>query len=66
MLAATITAVLLYLSVQSSGALALSAACWDERLSRAGRNGSCVGKCGGHLQNGLLTYVYVCVYVCML
>ncbi|XP_068447771.1 pro-epidermal growth factor [Clinocottus analis] len=42
MLAATITAALIYCTVQSSGALALGTACWDERLSRAGRNGSCV------------------------
>ncbi|CAJ1059042.1 pro-epidermal growth factor [Xyrichtys novacula] len=42
MLAATVTAALIYFVVQSSGALALGAACWDERLSRAGRNSSCV------------------------
>nr|XP_033488398.1 pro-epidermal growth factor isoform X2 [Epinephelus lanceolatus] len=42
MLAATITAALIYFMVQSSGALALGTACWDERLSRAGRNNSCV------------------------
>ncbi|XP_032383448.1 pro-epidermal growth factor [Etheostoma spectabile] len=42
MLAATITAALIYIMVQSSGALALGTACWDERLSRAGRNNSCV------------------------
>ncbi|XP_071313320.1 pro-epidermal growth factor [Trachinotus anak] len=42
MLAATITAALIYFMVQSSGALALGTACWDERLSRAGRNSSCV------------------------
>lgn len=44
MLAATITAALIYFMVQSSGALALGTACWDERLSRAGRNNSCVGE----------------------
>lgn len=43
MLAATITAALIYFMVQSSGALALSTACWDERLSRVGRNITCVG-----------------------
>ncbi|KAM9356664.1 pro-epidermal growth factor [Symphorus nematophorus] len=42
MLAATITAALIYFMVQSSGVLALGTACWDERLSRAGRNSSCV------------------------
>ncbi|KAI3351475.1 hypothetical protein L3Q82_020324 [Scortum barcoo] len=42
MLAATFTAALIYFMVQSSGALALGTACWDERLSRAGRNSSCV------------------------
>ncbi|XP_040904286.1 pro-epidermal growth factor [Toxotes jaculatrix] len=42
MLATTITVVLIYFMVQSSGALALGTACWDERLSRAGRNSSCV------------------------
>ncbi|XP_036934162.1 pro-epidermal growth factor [Acanthopagrus latus] len=42
MLAATITAALIYFMVQSSGALALSTACWDERLSRVGRNITCV------------------------
>ncbi|XP_074529760.1 pro-epidermal growth factor [Halichoeres trimaculatus] len=42
MLAATITAALICFVVQSSGALALGAACWDERLSRTGRNSSCV------------------------
>ncbi|XP_067454429.1 pro-epidermal growth factor [Thunnus thynnus] len=42
MLVATITAALIYFTVQNSGALALSTACWDERLSRAGRNNSCV------------------------
>ncbi|XP_023253754.1 pro-epidermal growth factor [Seriola lalandi dorsalis] len=41
MLAATITAVLIYFMVQNSGALALRTGCWDERLSRAGRNSSC-------------------------
>lgn len=46
MLTATITAALIYFIVQSSGALALGTACWDERLSRAGRNSSCVGKFG--------------------
>lgn len=49
MLAATITAALIYFMVQSSGALALGTACWDERLSRAGRNNSCVGESGWHL-----------------
>lgn len=44
MLTATITAALIYFMVQSSGALALSRACWDEHLSRAGKNSSCVGK----------------------
>ncbi|XP_070693269.1 pro-epidermal growth factor [Pempheris klunzingeri] len=42
MLAATITATLIYFMVQSSGTLALGTACWDERLSRVGRNSSCV------------------------
>ncbi|XP_061690115.1 pro-epidermal growth factor [Syngnathoides biaculeatus] len=42
MLAATLTAALIYLTVQNSDALALDRACWDERLTRAGRNGSCV------------------------
>nr|XP_019936270.1 PREDICTED: pro-epidermal growth factor [Paralichthys olivaceus] len=42
MLAATITAALIFFMVQRSGALALGTACWDERLSRAGRNSSCV------------------------
>ncbi|XP_068596758.1 pro-epidermal growth factor [Brachionichthys hirsutus] len=42
MLAVTITAAVIYCLVQSSPALALGTACWDERLSRAGRNGSCV------------------------
>ncbi|XP_076595958.1 pro-epidermal growth factor [Chaetodon auriga] len=42
MSAATITAALIYFMVQSSGVLALGTACWDERLSRAGRNNSCV------------------------
>nr|XP_057914097.1 pro-epidermal growth factor [Doryrhamphus excisus] len=42
MLAARITAALIYLTVQSSGVLALGTACWDERLTRAGRNSSCV------------------------
>ncbi|KAM8909337.1 pro-epidermal growth factor isoform 2-T2 [Spinachia spinachia] len=42
MLAATITAALIYFTVQRSGALVLGTACWDERLSRAGRNSSCV------------------------
>ncbi|XP_068182287.1 pro-epidermal growth factor [Antennarius striatus] len=42
MLAATITAAVIYCMVQSSPVLALGTACWDERLSRAGRNGSCV------------------------
>ncbi|KAM9849644.1 pro-epidermal growth factor [Aulostomus maculatus] len=42
MLAATITAALIYFMVQNSGVLALSTACWDERLSRAGKNSSCV------------------------
>ncbi|XP_059202954.1 pro-epidermal growth factor [Centropristis striata] len=42
MLAATITAALIYFMVQSSGALALGTACWDERLSRVGKNNSCV------------------------
>ncbi|XP_069557874.1 pro-epidermal growth factor [Brachyistius frenatus] len=42
MLAATITTGLIYFMVQSAGALALSAACWDERLSRAARNSSCM------------------------
>lgn len=44
MLAATLTAALIYLTVQNSGTLALGTACWDERLTRAGRNGSCVGE----------------------
>ncbi|TNN70814.1 Pro-epidermal growth factor [Liparis tanakae] len=47
MLAVTIAAALIYVTVQSSGALALGAACWDERLPRAGRNGSCVESGGG-------------------
>uniref|UniRef100_A0A8D3C9F9 Epidermal growth factor n=1 Tax=Scophthalmus maximus TaxID=52904 RepID=A0A8D3C9F9_SCOMX len=42
MSAATITAALIFFMVQRSGALALGTACWDERLSRAGRNSSCV------------------------
>ncbi|XP_065815123.1 pro-epidermal growth factor [Labrus bergylta] len=42
MLAAAITTALIYFVVQSSGALALGTACWDERLLRAGRNSSCV------------------------
>ncbi|XP_019739427.1 pro-epidermal growth factor isoform X1 [Hippocampus comes] len=42
MLAATLTAALIYLTVQNSGTLALGTACWDEKLTRAGRNGSCV------------------------
>ncbi|XP_060935029.1 pro-epidermal growth factor [Limanda limanda] len=42
MLAATIAAALIFFMVQRSGALALGTACWDERLSRAGRNSSCV------------------------
>ncbi|XP_008277701.1 pro-epidermal growth factor [Stegastes partitus] len=42
MLAATITTALIYFMVQSAGALALGTACWDERLSRAGRNSSCL------------------------
>ncbi|XP_040031124.2 pro-epidermal growth factor isoform X1 [Gasterosteus aculeatus] len=42
MLAVTITAALIYLAVQRSGAAALGTACWGERLSRAGRNSSCV------------------------
>ncbi|XP_037117656.1 pro-epidermal growth factor isoform X1 [Syngnathus acus] len=42
MLAATFTAALIYLTVQNSGALALGTACWNERLTRAGRHGSCV------------------------
>ncbi|KAL6117260.1 egf [Pungitius sinensis] len=42
MLAAAIAAALIYFAVQGSGALALGTACWDERLSRAGRNSSCV------------------------
>lgn len=44
MLAATVTAALIYFTVHNSGLLALGTACWDERLSRAGRNGSCVGE----------------------
>lgn len=54
MLAATITAALIYFMVQSSGALALGTACWDERLSRAGRNSSCVGKFSCSKYNKLL------------
>ncbi|KAK5896718.1 hypothetical protein CesoFtcFv8_009848 [Champsocephalus esox] len=42
MLAATITAALIYFLVQRSGALALGTACWDERLSPSGKNNSCV------------------------
>ncbi|XP_058506572.1 pro-epidermal growth factor [Solea solea] len=42
MLPATITAALIFFMVQRSGALAPGTACWDERLSRAGRNSSCV------------------------
>ncbi|XP_054648859.1 pro-epidermal growth factor [Dunckerocampus dactyliophorus] len=42
MLATTITTALIYLTLQNSGVLALGTACWDERLTRAGRNSSCV------------------------
>ncbi|XP_061747755.1 pro-epidermal growth factor [Nerophis ophidion] len=42
MLAAAVTAALIYLTVQDAGVLALGTACWDERLTPAGRNGSCV------------------------
>ncbi|XP_029020457.1 pro-epidermal growth factor isoform X2 [Betta splendens] len=42
MLAATITAALIYFMVQSSGAMALGTTCWDERLSRVGKNNSCM------------------------
>ncbi|XP_047441304.1 pro-epidermal growth factor [Mugil cephalus] len=42
MLAATYTTALIFFIVQSVGALALGTTCWDERLSRAGRNSSCL------------------------
>uniref|UniRef100_A0AAQ5X4I0 EGF-like domain-containing protein n=1 Tax=Amphiprion ocellaris TaxID=80972 RepID=A0AAQ5X4I0_AMPOC len=42
MLAATITTALIYFVVHSAGASALGTACWDERLSRSGRNSSCL------------------------
>ncbi|XP_054886331.1 pro-epidermal growth factor-like [Poeciliopsis prolifica] len=41
MLAAMIKTALVFFLVQSTGNLALGAACWDERLSGAGRNSSC-------------------------
>lgn len=44
MLAVMITAALIYFTVQNSGVLALGTACWDERLTRAGRNSSCAGE----------------------
>lgn len=44
MLAARITAALIFVMVQGSGAMAPGAACWDERLSHEGKNSSCVGE----------------------
>ncbi|XP_057705328.1 pro-epidermal growth factor [Corythoichthys intestinalis] len=41
MLAVTLTAALVYLTAQNSGAMTLGTACWDERRTRVGRNGSC-------------------------
>ncbi|XP_067373872.1 pro-epidermal growth factor isoform X2 [Channa argus] len=42
MLAVMITAVLMYFMLQNSEALPFRTACWDEQLSRTGRNSSCV------------------------
>ncbi|XP_072252437.1 pro-epidermal growth factor [Leuresthes tenuis] len=42
MLAATITTALIYFMVQSTGTVALGTTCWDERMSGAGRNSSCM------------------------
>ncbi|XP_056152686.1 pro-epidermal growth factor [Lampris incognitus] len=42
MLAAIVSVVLMCFMVRSGGAPAPGTACWDQRLSAAGRNGSCV------------------------
>lgn len=46
MLVVKITASLIYLMVQSIGALAFGTTCWDDRLSGLGGNSSCVGEFG--------------------